>query len=60
MKRKPWCKIGTVSAVFLGGMLIVLASFVLAGFPFATEPIQNLVWIELVFLIALLGIPLFR
>lgn len=60
MKRKIWRKTGTVVAVFLGGMLIVLASFALTGFPFAIDPIQNLVWIELVFLIALLGIPLFR
>ncbi len=60
MKTKIRRKVGAVIAVFLGGLLVVLASFALTGFPFIMAPIQNLVWIELVFLVALLGIPLFR
>lgn len=60
MQKKVWQRISVIAVVFLGGMLAVLASFASTGFPFPIDPIQNLVWIELVFLIALLGIPLFR
>lgn len=61
MKNRIWQKLGAVAVVFLGGMLVVLSSFASLGFPFAIDPIQNLVWIEVMFLAALLGIPpLFR
>ena len=58
--RQSWKTVGTVVLVFLGGMAIILASFALNGFPFPGDPTPQVAWIELVVLLILLGIPLFR
>lgn len=58
--RQSWKTVGTVVLVFLGGMAIIFASFALNGFPFPGDPIPQVAWIELVVLLILLGIPLFR
>lgn len=49
-----------IALVFLGGLFLALFSYIIGGFPFKSEPISQLFWIELVFLLILLGIPLFR
>lgn len=46
--------------VFLGGLFLILFSYIMGGFPFKSEPSSQIIWIELVFLLILLGIPLFR
>lgn len=53
-------KIATIIFVFLVGMLIIFASFALGGFPYPGETFPQIIWVELVFLIFLLGIPLLR
>lgn len=58
MSTKIWQKIGMILAVFLGGTAIVFISFILTGFPFAADPIPNLIWVEFLFLVILLGLPL--
>ncbi len=61
MNSKPsWSTIGAVLLVFFGGMAIVFTTFAIGGFPFPVDPIPQIAWIELVFLLVLLGIPLFR
>lgn len=51
---------GRILLVFLGGMVTIFASFALGGFPYPAEPVTHLAWVELAFLLILLGIPLFR
>lgn len=58
--KQAWKTIGTLLLVFMGGLFLVFASFAIGGFPYPSEPISQVVWVELVFLIILLGIPLFR
>lgn len=60
MNTKILKKVGTIFLVFSMGIGLIFVSFVCFDFPFAVDPIPNLVWIELVFLAVLLGIPLFR
>lgn len=60
MKTQTWKTVGTILLVFFGGLALVFASFALIGFPFPSETIPNLIWVELVLLVVLLGIPLFR
>lgn len=60
MKTQTWKTVGTILLVFFGGLALVFASFALTGFPFPSETIPNLIWVELVLLVVLLGIPLFR
>lgn len=58
-KNSAWKTLGTVILVFLGGLAIIFASFAFLGFPFPAEPVSQIIWIELVFLLLLLGLPLF-
>lgn len=58
--RQSWKTAGTVIFVLFGGMALVFASFALGGFPFPGEPTAHIAWLELAFLLVLLGIPLFR
>lgn len=58
--KQTWKNLGTILLVFLGGLAVVFVSFAIAGFPFPSDPIPQIIWIELVFLLILLGIPLFR
>lgn len=58
--KQTWKAIVTVLAVFFGGLLAIFASFAIGGFPFPSEPVPALVWVELFFLVILIGIPLFR
>lgn len=51
---------GKVLLFLVLGFIIIFANFAIFGFPFPSEPNPNLLWIELVLLVALLGIPLFR
>ena len=60
MKTQTWKTVGTILLVFFGGLALVFASFALTDFPFPSETIPNLIWVELVLLVVLLGIPLFR
>ena len=60
MKTQTWKTVGTILLVCLGGLAIVFTSFALTGFPFPSESIPQLILVELVFLLVLLGIPLFR
>lgn len=58
--KQTWKTFGTILLVFAGGLAALFASFALGGFPFSSDPIPQIVWVELVFLMILLGIPLFR
>lgn len=58
--RQSWKTLGVVLLVLLGGMAIVFASFALGGFPYPNDPACEVAWLELAFLVILLGIPLFR
>ena len=58
--KQSWKTMGKILLVFFGGMAIIFASFALRGFPYPTEPVAHLAWVELAFLLILLGIPLFR
>ncbi|HHU61356.1 MAG TPA: hypothetical protein GXZ55_05290 [Natronincola sp.] len=49
-----------IALVFLGGLFLVLLSFIVGGFPYKGEPISQLIWIELILLMILLALPLFR
>lgn len=60
MKNRTLGTLGTIFLVCIGGLVIILISFALTGFPFPTAPIAHLFWVELAFLLVLLGIPLFR
>ena len=60
MRTQTWKTVGTILLVCFGGLAAVLISFALTGFPFPSEPVTHLIWVELVFLLVLLGIPLFR
>jgi len=46
--------------VLLGTVAVVLASFALAGFPYRGQEPTQLIWAEVIFLVLLLAIPLFR
>lgn len=58
--KTTWKALGTVVLIFFGGLAVIFASFFIGGFPFPGFPIPNLVWIELLLLLILLGVPLFR
>lgn len=58
--KESWKTFGTVILVIFGGMAAVFASFSFGGFPFLGDPIPQVAWLELAFLLVLLGIPLFR
>lgn len=58
--KKTWRTFATIILVFLGGLFTIFASFAIGGFHFPGEPAPTLVWVELFFLVLLLGIPLFR
>jgi hypothetical protein len=61
MKNKQsWKILATGILVFLGGMTSIFANFALGGFPFPSEPIPRVAWLELALLLVLLAIPLFR
>lgn len=49
-----------IALVFFGGLFFVLLSFIVGGFPYKGEPISQLIWIELILLMILLALPLFR
>lgn len=58
--KQSWKTMGTIFMVFFGGLFVIFTSFALGGFPFPGDAIPQIVWVELVFLMILLGIPLFR
>lgn len=58
--KQTWKTLSTILLVFLGGLIVIFTSFAVGGFPFPSDPIPQLIWVELVFLIILVGIPLFR
>lgn len=60
MKNQALKALATVLLVWIGGLGIILVSFATMGFPFPIEPITHLIWVEITFLVVLLGIPLFR
>lgn len=60
MKNQTLNTVATIFLVCIGGLGIVLVSFAVTGFPFPSEPLSYLFWVELAVLVVLLGIPLFR
>lgn len=58
--RATWKTVATIFLVFVGGLTIVLTSFAWGGFPFPSMVSPALIWGEILLLLVLLGIPLFR